>query len=126
MKKKRDIQTVKEIEIFVDTFYSSVRNDDLLGSIFSDSIGDNWPSHLRKMYTYWENVLLYNYKPSDSKYSSHSDMLLSKIHYDRWIQLFEETVDQNFEGPIAEKALQKARKMIEIYSFKSAYYKGNF
>ena len=123
MKKKRDIETAEEIRIFVDTFYSAVRRDDLLGSIFNESIGDNWPSHQQKMYTYWENVLLNDYVPADSKYAAHSGMSLDKIHYKRWIQLFEENVDFHYKGPIADKARQLARKMIEIYTFKSEYYK---
>jgi hemoglobin len=48
-----DITNRKDIELMVDTFYGSVREDDLLGPIFNRVIRNNWPKHQDTMYRFW-------------------------------------------------------------------------
>ncbi|ULT27243.1 group III truncated hemoglobin [Sphingobacterium sp. E70] len=55
---KQDIQTIADIKILVDQFYSTVRQDNLLGPIFQERIQDNWGIHLEKMYRFWQTILL--------------------------------------------------------------------
>lgn len=38
---KKDINDIDDIKFLVDTFYSRVRKDEVLGSIFNNAIGDN-------------------------------------------------------------------------------------
>ncbi len=42
MNEIKEIETIDDIKILVDEFYSSVREDDLLADIFNGVIGDNW------------------------------------------------------------------------------------
>ncbi|WP_432329955.1 group III truncated hemoglobin [Mucilaginibacter sp. P25] len=42
----------------VDSFYTKIRQDDLLGPIFNERIGDKWSEHLEKMYSFWQTTLL--------------------------------------------------------------------
>lgn len=46
-----DIGILKDIELLVDSFYTKVRSDELLGPIFNGVIQNRWPEHLKKMYT---------------------------------------------------------------------------
>jgi hemoglobin len=51
---KQDIQTLDDIKVLVDQFYTTIRNDTLLGPIFKERIQDNWAMHLEKMYSFWQ------------------------------------------------------------------------
>ena len=47
------------ISVLVDTFYTRVRADRLIGPIFEETIRDDWEHHLRgKMKDFWASVAL--------------------------------------------------------------------
>ena len=50
-----DEQQIKEL---VDSFYSRVRKDELLGPVFAEAIGEGWDAHLVTMSDFWSSVLL--------------------------------------------------------------------
>ena len=56
--KNNDILHLDDVKNLVDTFYSKVREDALLGPIFDERIQNRWPAHLAKMYTFWQTILL--------------------------------------------------------------------
>jgi len=55
---EKKLLNIEDVKLLVDTFYSKVRNDDTLAPIFNERIGDRWPEHLEKMYTFWQTTLL--------------------------------------------------------------------
>ena len=122
---KKTINTIEDIKLLVDTFYSSVRNDDLLGPIFNDKIQDNWEKHLDKMYCFWETILLDNHTYYGSPFLPHMKLPIEQKHFTRWLSIFEETVDTNFEGKRAEEAKWRAQKMAEMFVHKIEYSRKN-
>ena len=58
MKEKKDILSLDDVKLLVDTFYTRVRADELLGPIFDERIQDRWERHLDIMYRFWQTVLL--------------------------------------------------------------------
>lgn len=118
----KDIQNRSDIELMVNTFYGKVKTDTLIGPIFNGVIQD-WQPHLNKMYGFWETVLLDVHSYSGSPFPPHGKMPLEKIHFDRWIQLFETTIDSLFEGKIATEAKWRAGKMAEMFLYKIEYFR---
>lgn len=106
----------------VNSFYRFVREDDLLVHIFNERIGDRWPEHLEKMYRFWETVLLQVHSYSGSPFMPHSKMPISEEHFNRWLQLFEKTLKENFEGMVADDALERVGKMAQMFQYKIAYF----
>lgn len=105
MSELRDITSKNDIEILVDKFYDNVLKDDLLSPFFSQLDFDH---HKPKMVHFWSFVLL-----DDSGYATdvtqkHMSMRLKKEHFDRWISLFNITVDTLHSGEKAELAKQRA------------------
>jgi hemoglobin len=45
------------ISRLVERFYDTVRQDDMLGPIFAERIGD-WPHHLARMKDFWASIML--------------------------------------------------------------------
>jgi hemoglobin len=122
---KKDVANIEDIQLLVDAFYTKVKADDLLGSIFNGVIQDRWPEHLDKMYRFWQTVLLGEHTYYGSPFAPHAKLPMEKKHFDRWLKLFEETLDEYFSGTIAEEAKWRAAKMAEMFQYKIAYYKNN-
>lgn len=107
-----------DIKILVDSFYDKVRQDALLAPIFNRVIQDRWPEHLEIMYTFWQTVLLGEHTYTGSPFPPHAKLPVTKAHFDRWLELFFNTIHENFEGEKAEEAKWRASKMAEIFQFK--------
>src|SRR5690606_18955819 len=105
------------------TFYASVRKDDLLGPIFQAIIQDNWPTHLDKMYRFWETVLLNKHTYMGHPFPPHLTLKISAQHFERWLSLFHKALEQ-FEGPKTEEANGRAKKMAAMFVHKIAWYNG--
>lgn len=125
MKKQKDITSIEDIQIMVNSFYEKVRQDDLLGDIFNSIIQDNWAAHLEKMYRFWQTVLLSEHTYYGSPFVPHAKLPVEKKHFERWKSLFFETVDEHFNGEKAEEAKWRAEKMAAMFLMKIEYFKNN-
>jgi len=122
---QREIETIDDVKLLVDSFYRKVREDDLLSDIFNNVIKDNWHKHLSKMYSFWETILLDTHSYLGSPFVPHAKLPVEKEHFDRWLKLFSETVDEYFTGTKAEEAKWRAQRMAEMFQYKISYYKTN-
>ncbi len=121
----KNLETLEDIQWMVNQFYSKIKEDDLLGDIFNNIIQDRWDLHLEKMYNFWQTVLLNERTYFGSPFLPHAKMPIEKIHFDRWLKLFYETIDENFYGPLAEKAKWQGERMAQMFLSKIEYYKNN-
>ena len=121
----KDILTIDDIKIMVDSFYTKIRKDELLGPIFNERIKDNWAAHLEKMYRFWQTVLLEEHTYNGSPFSPHASMPLFRNHFDKWMELFNQNIDEIFTGEKAEEAKWRGEKMAEMFHYKIAYYRNN-
>lgn len=119
---QKEILTLDDIKKLVDSFYSKVKEDELLKDIFNNVIEDRWPEHLEKMYTFWQTVLLGEHTYYGAPFMPHANLPVSKKHFDRWLALFFETLDELFEGEKAEEAKWRATKMADMFQLKIAQY----
>ncbi len=119
---KKDISGEDDIKLLVDSFYDKVKKDETIGSIFQSIIGDDWSHHLPIMYNFWGTILLHKEGYKGNVIKKHIDIdkkiALQKEHYDRWILLWSNQVDELFEGDIASEAKNRASLMIHLISMK--------
>ena len=64
--------------------------------------------HKPKMIQFWSFVLLDEAGYTTDVTKKHMNMKLSKEHFDRWLKLFNASLDQLFIGERAEAARQRA------------------
>lgn len=117
---KPDITAPADIRTLIDTFYDKVQADEMLGYIFNDVAKVDWPKHLPKMYAFWEFLLLgsadsYRGNPIQPHFDLHAKHPLKAEHFDRWLALFQGTVDELFEGPGANDAKFRAFAIAETW-----------
>ena len=113
-----DITTREDVVRMVDAFYGRVNEDGLLSPIFNDFAGVNWEHHLPQMYDFWANILLGDMSYRGRPFPKHIPLPISKPHFERWLQLFKETVDAHFVGSKANEAKQRAQSIATIFEHK--------
>jgi hemoglobin len=118
MNPRGDILGREEIVRLVDTFYGKVRGDELLGFIFDEVAAVNWEAHLPKMYDFWQTVLFRDGGFRGDPIGKHARLLsktaMGREQFDRWLALFEETVDELFEGQNAGHIKRCAEDMAKV------------
>lgn len=110
-----DILTRKEVEQLVNQFYNRVLKDNLLAPVFAHV---DWQHHLPTMYNFWSSVLLGDMSYHGSPLSKHLGLALTTDHFNKWLKLFLETVDDEFTGPVAEEAKNRANTIAALFQHK--------
>ena len=122
---KNDIRDINDIKLLVNNFYTKVRDDEFLAPVFNERIKDRWPHHLEKMYTFWQTVLLDDHTYFGAPFPPHVNLPINKEHFEKWIELFTETINENFKGLIADEALWRAEKMAMMFQSKLTVYRNS-
>lgn len=115
---KKPILTIEDVELLVNTFYDKIRADELLAPIFNERIQNRWPEHLNKMYQFWGTVLLDEHTYYGSPFAPHARLPVDHHHFQQWISLFNNTLDELFTGEKAKEARWRAGKMAEMFEYK--------
>lgn len=113
---KSDIKNRDDINILITTFYSKIREEQILGPIFNHIIRD-WEAHMERLTDFWETNLLFvsKYKGNPIKVHQEVDLVfkgtITEKHFGIWLNIWIETLDQLFLGEKVELAKRRARKM---------------
>lgn len=116
-----DIQNIDDIKLLVDNFYYKVRQDALLSPVFASRIPDEaWPAHLQRMYAFWNAILFVERGFEGNPMQKHMTLPIDEQHFNQWLSLFRQTVDELFNGPKAEEVKARANSIAQIMNFKIA------
>jgi hemoglobin len=112
----RDLDSEAEVVEMVTRQYADVVQDDLLQPHFDFGPGFiDWQSHIAAVADYWCHVLLYapGYEIDiiESHRHLHDRSAFTPDLFDRWLQIFHDTVDGGWSGPVAMTAKQRATGM---------------
>jgi len=122
----KQLLNIDDVKLLVDTFYTKIRDNEMLAPIFNERIGDRWPEHLEKMYTFWQTTLLSEHTYFSRPFPPHAQLPVDGRHFKQWISLFTQTIDEMFTGDKAEEAKWRAGKMAEVFELKVNHFKNNF
>jgi hemoglobin len=112
---KEDIKTRDDITILVDQFYGKVNQDELLAPVFGHV---DWVKHLPVMYNFWSSMLLGDRSYEGNPFQKHIDLPIQSKHFDRWLELFVGTVNENFDGSKAEEVKMRAQSIAQVFQHK--------
>lgn len=111
-----DIKNRADITLLVHAFYTKVRNSKEIGHFFNDTITD-WDTHLEKLTDFWESNLFFKAKFKGNPAVAHVKLdkkyehAIQSEHFGYWLNLWFETIDSMYEGELASRAKNNARKM---------------
>ncbi|WP_294275679.1 group III truncated hemoglobin [uncultured Chryseobacterium sp.] len=118
----KKLETRQDIEHLVNSFYDKVVRDGTIGSFFNDVAKVNWNSHLPKMYSFWESILFgqmtYKGNPMGAHFPINELQAMEKRHFERWLELWISTIEENFTGENADMAVYKAQNIAKLMAFK--------
>jgi hemoglobin len=119
---KKQIEGLADVQFLVRTFYDKVLHDDTLSHYFAYVKENHWEAHLAIIDSFWNNMLFYtggyDRNPLAIHKTLHFFKQLKATDFNRWLQLFNETVDQFFTGEKAELAKQRALSIATIMRVK--------
>lgn len=119
---EKKIESNEDVQLLVRSFYNKVFKDEILSPFFSYVRQHHWDKHLKVLNTFWNNMLFYTGgyygNPLEVHKTMHHFKKLQRKDFERWLQLFNETVDELFEGEKAELAKQRALSIATIMQIK--------
>jgi hemoglobin len=110
-----DIETENDIDLLVEKFYAKIQLNENLAPFF---VNTNWELHLPRMKAFWYFILLDKPGFKGNIYDSHVNRNIKTAHFEHWVELFIETVNDNFKGENAIKAVEKAKELSILFSWK--------
>ncbi len=105
--RKPDLGSREAIETFVDRFYARLLADERLAPVFLDVAGIDLAVHLPHIKDYWCKLLL-----GEQGYRRHTMNIHRQLHgkqpleagdFQRWLALFNATLDEGFSGERTER-----------------------
>lgn len=117
---RSDISSRQDIETLVRRFYEQAIPDPIIGKFFTEVAHLDLDSHLPKIANFWEQMLFQH--PVYSGSPMHAHLLLNSKepmlpeHFERWLALWETTVDRLFAGEKAQMAKARAQMVAKSFS----------
>ena len=112
------IKRVEDVHDLVDEFYKRVREHRELAPIFNEKIGQLWFLHIDTLTRFWQTLLLEDRTYYGSPFPKHLELPIKDKHFELWLELFTETVDDLFEGEKAEEAKHRASQLAKSFRSK--------
>jgi len=110
-----DISNGEDIVLLVNSFYSKVKDDELLAPKFRHL---DWEKHLPTMYNFWSSMLLGDQRYQGNPFEKHLSLSIDSSHFDRWLKLFTQTVDEHFAGTKAVETKSRAQSIAGVWQHK--------
>ena len=101
------------ISRLVDRFYERIREDDRIGPVFEDAIGQDWDEHLATMKRFWSAIVFHDGGYAGRPMPKHMALNgLRPEHFAIWLDLFAMTLDEIGATPAARAAfLERAERI---------------
>lgn len=120
-----DIRNLDDIKQMVDTFYDKVNSDPELSYIFNDVAQVDWVKHLPIMYAFWNKILFSEGDYRGNPFEKHIPLPIESQHFERWVQLFIENIDAQFEGEKAQEVKLRAQSIAYVFDNKLNFLRQN-
>lgn len=100
-------------------FYGRALDDEIIGYLFTDVARLDLEAHVPRITSFWETVLLGAQTYRGGAFRPHAALHtvspLRRGHFERWLWLWQATVDELFEGERAELAKAHALRVAHAF-----------
>lgn len=107
---KRDIETREDLENLLREFYAVATRDERIGHHFAEL---DLETHLPVIVNFWEKILfgnpVYFGNPLAVHQTLHEKSPLKLEHFQRWFEIFSQTIDALYAGKMADNAKLRAK-----------------
>lgn len=121
MEINHDISSPRDIDHLVRAFYKKATADPVIGKFFTEVVQINWELHIPVIVNFWSTALLgegdYRGNVMDAHIKLHKIEPMKKEHFDRWVSLWQQTIEEMFVGSKAEEAKQRGSSIAQIMTY---------
>ncbi len=111
------------INKLVEIFYSRAREDEIIGPIFNRAVND-WDHHIARISEFWSSIILKTGGYDGRPMPPHLALDLQSGHFDRWLELFEQTAREIFPPEAAIIFVDHARRIADSFEIAIATHSG--
>lgn len=112
------------IRELVHTFYTRVRQDELLGPIFNTHVQD-WPEHLDRLCAFWSSVTLMTGRYKGRPVPAHAKLPgITGQHFAHWLALFAQTARDVCPPEAAELFIDRSQRIAQSLQNAIAFVRG--
>ncbi|WP_196885125.1 group III truncated hemoglobin [Aureivirga sp. CE67] len=120
---KKDIQNREDLYLIVSQFYKKLLNDAEMHHFFSEIVeNDSLEEHLQVLVDFWDNILFYSNTYKKNAMQPHLEknkqFPFERKHFQKWLDFFKQTVDENFEGENAHIIKNRATSIATVMEIK--------
>ncbi|WP_297485279.1 group III truncated hemoglobin [Sulfurimonas sp.] len=107
--------TKENLNKMVKIFYAKVLQDDIVGPFFIAKLGDDlksdtWAAHLELLTNFWASIAIGDSAYKGNPFAPHLNIEnLSTQAFQRWLELFAQTLDTVYNPEIANFFKQRSR-----------------
>ena len=114
-----DIETREDCERLVRAFYGRALTDPVIGWLFTDIARLDLDAHVPRIASFWETILLGAHSYGGGAFAPHAALnaraRLRAGHFERWLWLWQQTVDKLYEGERAQLAKAHAVRVATAF-----------
>ncbi len=109
------VVTEASIRELVDRFYTRVGQDDILGPVFAEVVGNDWEPHLETMRNFWSSLMLASGRYKGNPMLKHFLLVprIGSAHFERWLGIWKQTTAELFPPETAALFVSKAQSMAD-------------
>ncbi len=100
------IKNRDDLDFLIRRFYEKALPDPEIGFFFTEIAEVDLEVHIPKITGFWERLLFRTGSFNGNPYQTHKLLdirsTMEPHHFQRWLTLFHQTIDENFEGERAE------------------------
>jgi hemoglobin len=121
---KKDIANREDLLLLVKSFYEKLLGDPSISYMFTDVAKLDLEAHLPILVDFWDMVLFqsdtYQKNALQLHMHLHKQSPLTAEHFNTWLNYFNNTIDELYEGRIALLAKQRAKSIATVMQIKIA------
>ncbi len=118
----KDIENRQDLEALMVSFYSVAIIDEVIGHFFTKVVPLDLDKHIPLITDFWETVIFDKAAYRGNVFGVHENIhtlfAFEDKHFERWVALFKQTVDELFSGSNAEKIKQRGESIATVMRIK--------
>ncbi len=109
---KQDIQNAEDLYQIVSSLYNKLLSDEQISPLFDEVVEHGLEEHLRNLVAFWDQMLFGNFGYEKNvmqvHQEKHSKMPFTEEHFNTWLQHFNDSVAEGYEGEVAQNMKDRA------------------
>ena|SRR5690606_30175512 len=119
---KRDIENRDDLLRLVTSFYEKLLSDPSISYLFTDVAKIDLHHHLPVLVDFWDMIIFHSDTYQKNAMQPHmivnSQSPINAEHFKTWLNYFNTTLDELFEGENTELAKQRAKSIATVMQLK--------